>query len=451
MEKKIKCFTEEHKEIDAISYCPECRVHMCNKCENLHSALLKTHHHPYKLNKEEELFTGYCKEKDHPNKLEFFCKTHNQLCCGLCIAKLNEKGIGQHKDCEVCIIEKIKEEKKNKLKENIKNLEDLQNKFNDDIDKLKEIFEKIEKDKDDLKLKIQNIFTKIRTTLNEREDQLFKEIDNMYNDKFFSEDIIKKGEKLPKQIKISLEKGKLIYKEWDNINLYSYINDCINIEHNIKNINIINKSINKFRIGNKIKIGFEPKEAEFNNFLETLNSFGKIYYIDLNCYKFKECPENIKETRAYSLSGENNNVLTKTGTDRSNMGTICENELDKSIEEYKWKIKILKTKDKQIMVGVAPSDFDINSSNFDTCGYYLFCHNSTLSSGPPFNYSSKKTNLTEVKDEIVIIMNMKKRTLKFIINSEDKGDSYTNIPIDKPLFPAIILYHKDDSVEITDC
>ena len=41
MEKKIKCFTEEHKEIDAISYCPECRVHMCNKCENLHSALLK--------------------------------------------------------------------------------------------------------------------------------------------------------------------------------------------------------------------------------------------------------------------------------------------------------------------------------------------------------------------------------------------------------------------------
>ena len=48
-------------------------------------------------------------------------------------------------------------------------------------------------------------------------------------------------------------------------------------------------------------------------------------------------------------------------------------------------------------------------------------------------------------------MNMKKRTLKFIINNEDKGDSYTNIPIDKPLFPAIILYHKDDSVEITDC
>ena len=58
-------------------------------------------------------------------------------------------------------------------------------------------------------------------------------MDNLYNDNFFSEDIIKKSEKLPKQIKLSLEKGKLIDKEWENNNLYSYINDCINIEKNI--------------------------------------------------------------------------------------------------------------------------------------------------------------------------------------------------------------------------
>ena len=45
---------------------------------------------------------------------------------------------------------------------------------------------------------------------------------------------------------------------------------------------------------------------------------------------------------------------------------------------------------------------------------------------------------------------MKKRTLKFIINNEDKGDSYTNIPIDKPLFPAICLGNTNDSVEIIE-
>ena len=151
MENKIKCFSEEHKEIDAISFCPECRIYMCNKCEKIHSSFFKNHK-SYKLNKDEEIFTGFCKENNHPNKLEFFCKNHNQLCCGLCIAKLNKKGLGQHKDCDVCIIEDIKEEKKKKLKENIKCLEVLQNKFNEDMNKLKEIFEKIEKDKDDLKL-----------------------------------------------------------------------------------------------------------------------------------------------------------------------------------------------------------------------------------------------------------------------------------------------------------
>ena len=136
MEKQAKCFTEEHKEIDAISYCPECRIYMCNKCDNYHSPFFKNHH-PYKLNREEEIFTGYCKEKNHPMKLEYFCKNHNQLCYLVCLCKLNKKGDGQHKDCDVCCIEKIKEEKKNKLKENIKCLEELQNKFNESMESLK--------------------------------------------------------------------------------------------------------------------------------------------------------------------------------------------------------------------------------------------------------------------------------------------------------------------------
>ena len=74
MEIQKKCFTEEHKEIDAVSLCPECRIYMCNKCTNIHSTFFKNHH-PYNLNKEEEIFTGYCEEKNHPNKLEYYCKT----------------------------------------------------------------------------------------------------------------------------------------------------------------------------------------------------------------------------------------------------------------------------------------------------------------------------------------------------------------------------------------
>ena len=74
-----------------------------------------------------------------------------------------------------------------------------------------------------------------------------------------------------------------------------------------------------------------------------------------------------------------------------------------------------------------------------------------LFSGPPYNYYNYKTDLRSVTNEVVVVMNMKKRALKFIINNEDKGDSYDNIPIDKPLFPAVLLLNTGDSVEISKC
>ena len=369
MDIEIKCSSEEHKEIKAISYCLECRNYMCNKCEKTHSSFLKKHH-PYNINKEEDIFTWFCKENNHQLKLEYFCKNHNQLCCSICLCKLNKKGEGQHKDCDVCYIEEIKDEKKNKLKENIKCLENLEKQLIESMESMKKIFGDIEKNKENLKLEVSNIFTKIRNIINEREDELLSEIDNQYNTKFINEDIIKKREKLPKQIKLSIEKGKSIDKEWDEKNLYLYINNCINIENNIKMVNIINDKFNKSNLNNKIKFKFIAKENQLDSITNIIKSFGKILH---NNYSFKECPQNIQEGRKYILTGDNKNIVTKTGTDTTWMGTICENELDKSIEEHKWKIKILKTKRKCIMIGVAPIDFDINSSGYNTCGWYLYC------------------------------------------------------------------------------
>ena len=213
-----KCSFKEHKEINAISYCQECKVNMCNKCLNLHQGFLENHH-IYNLDKEiNETFIDICKEENHPNKLQYFCKNHNKLCCASCITKLEGKGNGKHKDCNICFIENIKDEKKNKMNENIKFLEDLSNNLENSIKELKIIFEKINESKEELKLKIQKIFTKIRNSLNEREDELLFDVDKLYNDNYFNEDIIKESEKLPNKIKISLEKGKLINNEWNKDN-----------------------------------------------------------------------------------------------------------------------------------------------------------------------------------------------------------------------------------------
>ena len=106
------------------------------------------------------------------------------------------------------------------------------------------------------------------------------EIDNLFISNYFGEDIIKKCEKLPKKIKISLDKGKLIDKKWESNNLYSNINDCINIENNIKNINEINEIINKCDIKNKIKFYFNPKENQLNEFLKSISNLGIVEAIE---------------------------------------------------------------------------------------------------------------------------------------------------------------------------
>ena len=96
----IKCSSKEHEKIDAISYCQQCNVYMCNKCDNFHKNLFQGHI-PFNINnKNNDIFTGYCKEKGH-NKIEYFCKSHNQLCCDSCIIKIKVEGKGQHRDCDI--------------------------------------------------------------------------------------------------------------------------------------------------------------------------------------------------------------------------------------------------------------------------------------------------------------------------------------------------------------
>ena len=231
-----KCSLSSHKEFEATSFCPECKIFMCNKCEKLHSELVETHHQ-YKIDKEKdlnEIFTGLCKENNHPYELKYFCKTHNILCCAECITKIKGKDYGQHTDCYVCSIYDIENDKKSKLKENIKTLEELFINLKESINALKNIIQKMEKDKEEVKKKVQNAFTNLRNHLNEREDELLAKIDEKYNEEFFEENLIKQNDIELQKIELSLEKGKMISKNNTNINLNSFINDCLNIENHIK-------------------------------------------------------------------------------------------------------------------------------------------------------------------------------------------------------------------------
>ena len=168
-----------------------------------------------------------------------FCKNHNIIYYRKSKPELKDGKDEKdeidemHLNCEICLLKDIEEEKKNILNDNINSLENLSYILKDNEKKINNLFDKINENKESVKLKIQKIFTKIRSTVNDREDEVLLEVDKTYDDLFFNKDIIKERKKLSNQVKKVLDNGKLINNKWNYDKLYSLINQCLNIENNI--------------------------------------------------------------------------------------------------------------------------------------------------------------------------------------------------------------------------
>ena len=444
MENQKKCSNKKHSELNAVNYCNICNIYLCNKCSNNHLDLLNNH--PV-INLTEynnqEIFTGLCQELNHKDSLMFYCKNHNKLCCAACLSKMKVNGYGQHFNCEVCLIKDIKDEKKNKLKENIKYLEDSSKNIIESVNKLKEIYEKINKSKEEIKLKISKIFTKIRNVVNEREDKLLSEVDNKFDESYFKEDIIKKGEKLPNQIKIYLDKGKILDKDWDEDEnkLISRINDCLNIEKNIQNIVDINDNIKKCN-SDEIKINFEPEDDNITGLEENIQKFGFIHS-DKFLFKFKQ-------GNNYSVSNNGYIATKSSGGDKWNCVIVGDKEIPKD-RISRWKIKINENKRNQsnidICIGIGPKSF--NGYLYNEC--WSICSSGTkvglCNKNNSSDYDNLKNNL--IKGDIIeVIVDRKSGNLSFAINNINHGIACSNIPKDDILYPTVVFYEQGLSVEI---
>ena len=76
--KNAKCSSNKHAEINALSYCQECKKYFCNKCQIFHNEMFEDHK-AINLNQKIEIFIDKCREQNHNDKLEFYCKVHNIL------------------------------------------------------------------------------------------------------------------------------------------------------------------------------------------------------------------------------------------------------------------------------------------------------------------------------------------------------------------------------------
>ena len=441
----IKCFSKKHLNNDAVIYCQNCRIYMCNQCKKLHSQLFEEHI-LYPIDKDiSNIFTGICNEPNHNCELEYFCEDHNLLCCSKCVGVFKNKGYGKHGKCKVFVIEDIKNKKKEKLNENIKNLEELNNNIVKQIEELKKIFDRVEKDKENVKLKLQKIYTQLRNIINEEEDKLIAKIDKKFDTIFFGEKFVKKCTELPKKIKDSLNISKSISKEWNENKLNYLMNGCINVEQNIEIINKINNAITK-QNSNKIKINFIEEENKIKEFPQIIKGIGNLYIRKDFQYKLRECPLDLEENKKYKITTKNLNTVQKLGK-KIWTTILCENELKKNKLNV-WNIKILSSKYRNIVIGIVPSNFDINKSTYANCGWHICLGCSCLFSGPTHNYVQKDISLNFESDNITLVMDMANRKLSCQFKGISETILYENIPTEQPLFPAIFLRDKGDKVII---
>ena len=320
--------------------------------------------------------------------------------------------------------------------------------FDSLINKLNEAYKEITDKKENLKIRVQKFFTKIRNEINQREDQLLLIVEQVYEKYFFNKNFSKDIDKIKNKLNLSFNKELNILNEYDKdeINFISLINDCLIIEDCIKEINFLKENYEKYENNKTIIIDLKLKEEEIK-FLNNIKNLGNIYPNNF-FFKLKNYIDEYKYlNRKYIIIGEKENVAKKMVEDNQFTLIRCENNLELN-KIYTWKINLLNSKLKVILIGISIDEEELNPSLNNINGWYFYCFNSTLYSGKPHNYKNKKTNLNNIDKDIIISFDMNKATLSFI--SGNKKESYNNIPLDKPLYPSILLYDKYDTIEINE-
>ena len=181
--------------------------------------------------------------------------------------------------------------------------------------------------------------------------------------------------------------------------------------------------------------------------------------LDFSEFKWKECPESVEKSFKYSVDEKNARISTKsseTGYYSSIIGGI---PFPKN-RVTSWNIKILKSKGNDgsgIFIGVVPFDITQNEGDYSVDhGWYFNCYCSKLYSGPPHSRPGKpygpsgKENgeFIHTGDSVGVAMDTTRGDLSFVIDGINYGNAYEGIPLDKPLVPSVVLYHKGDSVEL---
>ena len=194
----------------------------------------------------------------------------------------------------------------------------------------------------------------------------------------------------------------------------------------------------------KVDIHFYPEEeVQISKFLEKIKKFGEIKEGELE-YKFK-----FKSGNNYNVIN-NGLVATKNnGGNAWNCVIIGDKEIPKN-RISKWKIKINTHVNENYCdfhIGIGPSTFKGNL--YQEC-WSLYNNGSNVYlqlKDRSTKYNNHKERLKK-NDIIEVIVDRKLCNLSFSVNDINFGIACSNIPKEETLYPTVVIYEQNQSVEI---
>jgi elongation factor 1-gamma len=132
---------------------------------------------------------------------------------------------------------------------------------------------------------------------------------------------------LPYKINASLKNGKIIDEDWNDKQLNLMINNCINIENNIKDINNLLELLKKYNIKKEIKFTPDEDEDELNIFEESIKDFGNIW---------------IKNYPLFGIREYNKGFLIKFGGNDRSFGKLVGYRFSPTVQEVLHVVELTK-------------------------------------------------------------------------------------------------------------
>ena len=184
------------------------------------------------------------------------------------------------------------------------------------------------------------------------------EVNGLFDKMYIDEKNLKKWDELPNSIKSSLEKGKKIESNDDKLVLF--IDECINIENNLKEINKINQIIKKNIDKGYKEVQFNFDEEQIDSLLGYIKIFGNI---SVNNFDSSILHTNIKKqetiinwirekTNKNFIRFEKIFIMNKNGSSSKDFHKYCDNNGPT--------LTLIKTIKNKIFGGFTPLNWDIS-------------------------------------------------------------------------------------------